>query len=76
MLLKLGRAEEALQLFQEGLTVYRGRTNLLLGAARASQTLGDTDNARRYYGQLANIWQDADSDHPFRAEVEAALADH
>lgn len=73
-LLETGNAQQALLEFQEGLTRYRGRTNLLLGAARAADRLGRTDLAQSYYRQLAEIWQRADSIHPFIEEVNAQLA--
>jgi hypothetical protein len=57
--------------FQQGLTRYRSRTNLLLGAARAADALGRTELAARYYTQLSDIWQQADSNHPFIAEARA-----
>ncbi|MCH7673291.1 MAG: hypothetical protein IIB72_14100 [Proteobacteria bacterium] len=70
-LLQTGDATAALAQFQQGLTRYRGRTNLLLGAARAANSLGREDLAQHYYSQLAEIWQRADSRHPFTAEVSA-----
>ena len=68
-LLETGDAGAALVQFQQGLTRYRGRSNLLLGAARAAEVLGRGDLVKRYYSQLAEIWQRADSSHPFINEV-------
>jgi len=68
-LLETGDAGAALVQFQRGLTRYRGRSNLLLGAARAAEVLGRDDLVKRYYSQLAEIWQRADSSHPFISEV-------
>lgn len=72
-LLQTGDAAAALAQFQQGLTRYRGRTNLLLGAARAANSMGREDLAQHYYSQLAEIWQRADSRHPFTAEVGAKI---
>ena len=71
VLLEVGQSEAALAQFQLGLTRYRGRTNLLLGAARAADRLANRELANRYYSQLADTWRDADSGHPFAAEARA-----
>ena len=68
-LLEAGQAEEALASFQRGLTRYRERTNLLLGAARAAAQLNRRDLAQSYYSQLAESWSDAEDGHPFVDEV-------
>ena len=68
-LLEAGQAEQALESFQRGLTRYRERTNLLLGAARAAEQLGRRDLSESYYSQLAESWSDAESGHPFVDEV-------
>ncbi len=68
-LLEAGQAELALVNFQRGLTRYRERTNLLLGAARAAEQLNRTDLSERYYGQLAEAWADAEHGHSFVIEV-------
>ena len=72
-LLQVGEAEEALIQFEQALTRYSGRTNLMLGAARAAEQLGDADLAESYYRQLADIWSGADKDHPFADQVRAKL---
>jgi tetratricopeptide (TPR) repeat protein len=68
-LLEAGQAEQALAIFQRGLTRYRERTNLLLGAARAAEQLGRRDLSERYYSLLAESWSDAEDGHPFVDEV-------
>ncbi len=68
-LLETGDAATALAQFQLGLTRYHGRTNLLLGAARAAEQLGNSELAQHYYQQLAQIWREADAEHPLAAEV-------
>jgi tetratricopeptide (TPR) repeat protein len=72
-LLELGRAEEAGKQFELSLLRTPNRTASLLGAARVAVKRGDGDAARRYYGQLAEIWQQADSDHPELAEAKRYL---
>lgn len=72
-LLETGSAAMALQEFQKGLTIYQGRTNMLLGAARAAIAIGDQTTARRYLEKLRTSWTGADADHPFKNEVEEAL---
>jgi hypothetical protein len=74
-LLQTGSAAMALQQFQEGLTLYYGRTNMLLGAARAAAAAGATDSARRYLRQLADAWETAEAGHPFADEVRERLSD-
>lgn len=68
-LLQVGQAEQALANFQRGLTRYRERTNLLLGAARAAEQLGKEELSQRYYNQLADAWSEAESGHSFVAEI-------
>jgi hypothetical protein len=46
----------------------------MLGAARAAAQLGEMELSQRYYGQLAETWQNAAAGHPFTEEVMAALA--
>jgi len=72
-LLQVGEAAEALIQFELALTRYSGRTNLMLGAARAAEQVGDTELAQGYYRRLADIWNGADSNHPFAAEVRSKV---
>lgn len=74
-LLETGDAATALSQFKRGLTRFRGPTNLLLGAARAAESLGNDVLAGQYYEQLEQVWQDASSAHPFREEVRASRND-
>ena len=73
-LLEAGQAEQALANFQRGLTRYRERTNLLLGAARAAEQLNRRDLAEDYYTQLAEAWSAAEDGHPFVGEVGKGLS--
>jgi len=72
-LLETGSAAMALREFQTGLTIYQGRTNMLLGAARAANAAGDIQSADRYYRKLNEIWTSAEAAHPFKNEVGEAL---
>ena len=72
-LLEAGQAEQALASFQRGLTRYRERTNLLLGAARAAEQLNRKDLSESYYHQLGESWSDAEDGHSFVEEVRNKL---
>jgi hypothetical protein len=72
-LLELGRTEEAGKQFDLSLLRTPNRTASLLGAARVAAKRGDGDAARRYYGQLAEIWKQADSGYPELAEAKSYL---
>ncbi len=52
MLLDLNRSADALTEYEEVLTKYPNRFDALYGAARASEALGKSQSARKYYGQL------------------------
>ncbi|PYQ50897.1 MAG: hypothetical protein DMF59_09530, partial [Acidobacteria bacterium] len=64
------RGREALAEFEKILShkyLYRGEpefTLSILGAARASALTGDIERSRRYYADLMQWWQDADSNVP------------
>lgn len=68
-LLEAGQPQKALEQFELGLTVFRRRPLLLLGAARANQKLGRTETAAAYYRELLDVWSGADADHPFVREA-------
>ena len=72
-LLELGRAEEAGKQFELSLLRTPNRTASLLGAARVAVKRGDGEDARRYYGELAEIWKQADSGTPELAEAKSYL---
>ena len=69
VLLASGDAEQALEQFELGLTTLRGRTNLLLGAARAAIALGRTELPADYYAKLRGSWTNADANHPLMQET-------
>ncbi len=72
-LLELDRAAEALEGFESALLRTPDRTASLLGAARAAAALGDSDQARRHYRRLAEIWRDAEPGNPALEEARAYL---
>jgi tetratricopeptide (TPR) repeat protein len=69
ILLESGRAQEALSQFERGLTIFRRRPLLLVGAARASEQLSRRADAARYYRELQDVWHGADADHPWAPEI-------
>ena len=69
VLLELGRAEQASLAYQDQLSRSVGRTNSLLGLARAAARTGDTTASREAYAALADIWRNADPDLRALAEI-------
>ena len=69
VLLAAGDATAALEKFQLGLTLFRGRSNLLLGAARAASASGQQALANSYFSQLATAWRMADAGHPLQNQL-------
>jgi tetratricopeptide (TPR) repeat protein len=63
VLLEQNRPKEALAQFKRSLTIYRRRPASLLGAARASATIGDRKAFEEYRTELMTIWHNADADH-------------
>ena len=59
--LAAGRHAEALQAYERVLTKEPNRYRATLGAARASQAMGDAAKARTYYSQIVDLGSDADS---------------
>ena len=64
ILLEVRRPADALEQFERALEIYRNRPLSLMGAARASAQIGETDKADGYYTRLATLWSNADADHP------------
>jgi tetratricopeptide (TPR) repeat protein len=73
-LLEAGKPEEAAKQFQRSLLRMPQRSASLLGAARAAAKLGHEEEARRFYGELAEIWRQADSGIADVAEARSHLA--
>jgi len=61
VLLRLGRPDDAAQLFELALLRTPKRALSLLGAARAAAALGDEVSARAHYGELLEVWSGADA---------------
>jgi tetratricopeptide (TPR) repeat protein len=71
MLLELGRADEALAKYEQSLKVDPNRFDALAGAAAAAEKANRIDVARKYYAQIVENCQGADST---RAELARAKA--
>lgn len=74
MLLQLGRARDALAVYQSVLEVSPNRLNTLRAAARAAVDAGDAMRARSYYEQVADVGSDADESCAAVKEAKAFLA--
>lgn len=74
VLLEGGDSRAALEQFEQALTIYQGRTNLLRGALEAARATGDEESAERYRQRLAHAWRAADAGHPFAATSTGAPA--
>ena len=64
-----GRHQDAIQEFQTSLTRTPNRTASLLGLARSSVAVGDSETAARSYETLQRFLRDANGDVVFLAEV-------
>ena len=64
LLLDLGRPGEALKEFESSLRNAPNRFNSLFGAGRAAELSGDREKAGRFYSQLLQVCDRADSDRP------------
>lgn len=71
VLLKVGRYREAVAAFEYALVRTPGRSNSLLGAARAAAKLGDRRSATGFYRALLDNWKHADADVEGLAEAKA-----
>ena len=63
-LVDCGRPAEGLTEYQASLAVYPRRFNGVAGAARAAAAAGNTDLARRYYGELLELAKGGDGARP------------
>ena len=57
ILLELGKAEEAVEMFETSLLRMAGRPRSLLGLARAQAALGNDMLAAEAYGKVAVLWE-------------------
>ena len=76
LLLELGRPDEALKEFEGSLQNAPNRFNSLFGAGRAAELSGDREKAGRFYSQLLQICDRADSDRPELATAKQFLEKH
>ncbi|MBL9190219.1 MAG: tetratricopeptide repeat protein [Opitutaceae bacterium] len=61
MLIEAGRPADALAAFEAVLAASPNRLNTLYGAGLAAERAGNTEKARHYYEQLANVASEADA---------------
>ena len=73
VLLEAGRPADAVAAFQQALGRHANRSLSVLGLARASAAIGQTDRARELYATLLANYEHADADMPEVAEARAAL---
>ncbi len=64
LLLEIGRADEALAAFESSLSAAPNRARSFYGAARAADLAGYSDSARRYYADLTELMERADTERP------------
>lgn len=74
LLLRSGRPEEAVTAFRRQLERTPNRILALGGLARSAAAAGHTELALRTYRTLAELLEEADRDHPERAEAAAFLS--
>jgi tetratricopeptide (TPR) repeat protein len=74
LLLEMGQPVEALKEFETALRQTPNRYRALLGIARAANSAGDRQKAAEYYGKLAELARNADSERPETREAKAFLA--
>ena len=73
LLLELKKPSDAMEAYKTVLVEAPNRFDALLGAAQASQAMGDTHSARDYYSQLLKI-ADPAADRPELKEAKSYLA--
>jgi hypothetical protein len=74
MLLEMNRPAEALQAFETSERHDPNRFRGLYGAGKAAALAGDQAKAKRYYGKLVVLAQNADTERPEIIEAKAFLA--
>ena len=73
VLLALGRAREAVPLFEQALARNPNRTRSVVGLARAASAAGDVPGARRHYSALLENFKEADAELPLLREARTFL---
>jgi tetratricopeptide (TPR) repeat protein len=72
-LVRLGRTEEALALYERIIREHPGRASALLGAARGAKRSGQDAAARRWYQRLVGVWSEAQTTTPGLDEARAGV---
>ena len=75
LLLKVGRAQDALSAFEGSLTTWPARFNSLVGAARAARAAGLDAKARNHYRALLRVSSAAGSGRSALAEARRFLGE-
>jgi len=71
--LQADNAKEAAKSFAVSISRHSNRARSLLGAARATSTIGDKESARDWYAKFLGIWAQADKSLPELAEAKTFL---
>ena len=74
LLLEMGQPAAALEEFQTALRQTPNRYRAFLGIARAANAAGDRQKASEYYGKLAELAKNADTERAETKEAKAFLA--
>ena len=74
LLLEMGDHAAALHEFETSLEQTPNRYRAFLGIARAASGMGDRQKASEYYGKVANLAKNADTERPETKEAKAFLA--
>jgi tetratricopeptide (TPR) repeat protein len=74
MLLETGQSTAALSEFETALHQTPNRYRTFLGIARAANAAGDRQKASEYYGKLAELTKNADTERPESREAKEYLA--
>jgi tetratricopeptide (TPR) repeat protein len=74
LLLELNEPAQALKAFETSLQREPNRFNGTYGAARAAELSGERDKARKYYADLMELCEQADSERPELQQAKAFLA--
>ena len=74
LLLEMGQPAAALHEFETSLEQTPNRYRAFLGIARAANGMGDRQKASEYYGKVANLARNADTERPETQEAKAFLA--
>jgi predicted Zn-dependent protease len=73
VLLRAGRAAEAARQFETALFRHPGRARSILGLARATAAIGETERAVRIYSRFLHQWQEGNAESPEVTEAQKYL---